>query len=406
MGDGCLTRPGVSRPWQRHFSVLAGWIALATSAWACGSDPGPNAAPNSAPSSKPSFTPSLAPSSLPGTESGAAVVEWSLETLSAEEGLSIRIPDFEVPAMREEQTCYFLAVPDLNDGQDFWVDHVRLAMNPGSHHMNIFRVRTIVDLRPEDGERTQLGPYEATVLRGHDEYQTHPCWGSANWADWPLVANTQHADPSDPYTDWQLPDGVAMRFRPGELLMVQTHYVNTSTQPTPSGSGKVGINLYRTTEAEPAELGTLFATQQNLRICESNPQPLFTGTCRFPGAVTITAANGHFHSRGKRFSMFAWDGRDIDHPAEEARFYTSDNWDHPPMETAIERPVAKGGGIWWDCQYEWHEPIFGCDTVNSKDPERAGDCCYTFGGNTDVGEHCNVFLYYYPRVADTDVFCN
>jgi len=25
--------------------------------------------------------------------------------------------------------------------------------------------------------------------------------------------------------------------------------------------------------------------------------------------------------------------------------------------------------------------------------------------DTDIGEHCNVFLYYYPRV-DSDVFCN
>ena len=43
--------------------------------------------------------------------------------------------------------------------------------------------------------------------------------------------------------------------------------------------------------------------------------------------------------------------------------------------------------------------------MNAKDPEQAGDCCYVFGGNTDVGEHCNVFVYYYPKLS-TDVFCN
>lgn len=344
-----------------------------------------------------------------GSESKSAhthATDWALDELSAEEGLSLRIPSFEVPAMHEEQTCYFLEVPDLNGGEDFWVNEVRLAMNPGSHHMNIFRVRTIKELRPEDGDPVKLGPYDATVVHGHDDYQHSPCWGSSNWSDWPLVANTQHADAHDPYTDWKLPEGVAMRFTPGEMLMVQTHYVNTTTQPTPTGSGKVGINLYRTTESDPVELGTLFATQQNIRICKSNPKPTFSGTCRFPGAVTVTAANGHFHSRGKQFNIFTWNGQDIDHPAENARFYTSNNWNHPPMTTAIERPVPKGSGIWWDCNYEWHEPVFGCDTVNSKDPEHADDCCYTFGGNTDVGEHCNVFLYYYPRVADTDVFCN
>ena len=328
--------------------------------------------------------------------------DWELPELSAEEGFSLRVPTFEVPAGHEEQSCFFLPVPDLNDGEDFWVNRVSMAMNEGSHHMNIFRVRTLIGLRPEDGEPVKMGPYDATVIRGHDDYGNSPCWQSANWGDWPLVANTEVPRPPD----WNLPDGVAMRFTPGEMLMVQTHYVNTEVQPTPSGTGKVGINLHRTDQTDIQELATLFATQQNIRICRADPIPLYSGTCKFPGNVTITAANGHFHSRGKTFSMFTWDGMSTDHPPDDDRFYVSHSWNHPPMATNIERPVPDGGGIWWDCFYQWKAPLFGCDTVDAKDPEKAGDCCYTFGGNTDVGEHCNVFLYYYPKVADTDVFCN
>ncbi|HKP62545.1 MAG TPA: hypothetical protein VJV78_37680 [Polyangiales bacterium] len=361
-------------------------LVLGLSAWDCGTEPAPGEETDNTP-----------------TKGGE---DWTLQELSAEEGLSIRIPTFQIESMTEEQTCFFLAVPDLNDGKDFWVNQVKLAMNPGSHHMNIFRVRTLKNLRPEDAEPTKLGPYDATVVHGHAEYASNPCWDSSNWSDWPLVANTQHADPKNPYTEWDLPEHVAMRFTPGEMLMVQSHYVNTTTQPTPSGTGRVGINLYRTHEPNPIEMGTLFATQQNLRICQSNRNPTFSGTCRFPGGVTVSAANGHFHSRGKQFSMFSWDGQSLDHPDESARFYTSNDWSHPPMTTGIERSVPQGGGIWWDCKFQWQDPIFGCDTVNMKDPEKAGDCCYTFGGNTDVGEHCNVFLYYYPRVQDTDVFCN
>ena len=69
------------------------------------------------------------------------------------------------------------------------------------------------------------------------------------------------------------------------------------------------------------------------------------------------------------------------------------------MTTGIDRPVPAGGGVWWDCAYQWHAPASGCDAVNAKDPEQAGDCCYVFGGNTDVGEHCNVFVYYYPKLS-------
>ena len=329
---------------------------------------------------------------------------WELEVPTSEEGFQLRLPTFSVPHDQEVQNCYFVRVPDLANGEDFWVDHIRMATSTGSHHLSVFRVRTIVDLDPAAGLPVAVGPYDATVVYGHDDYMTSPCWGSANWADWPLVANTQSPLGGGPYTDWQLPDDVAIRFSPGEMLMVQPHYVNSSLQPTPIDA-EVGINFYRSSNAEPIELGTLFATQQSIRICESDPPPTFTGTCRFPGAVTITAANGHFHSRGRELSMYVWDGMSTTHPPDSDLFYDNLNWDNPPMTTGIERPVPAGGGVWWDCSYEWTPPQGGCDAVNAKDPEQAGDCCYVFGGTTDLGEHCNVFVYYYPKLS-TDVFCN
>lgn len=329
---------------------------------------------------------------------------WTLEDLPAAQGFQLKLPGFPVPSGHEEQSCYFVKVPDLNAGQDFWVDRVLMATSEGSHHLNIFRVRTIINLVPDAGEPVALGPYQATVVYGHDDYRNNPCWGSANWADWPLVGNTESPVGKGPYTDWTLPSPVAIRFTPGELLMIQPHYVNTTVQPTPLDA-QVGINFYRTTAPAPVELGTLFATQQSIRICQSNPNPIYTGTCRFPNAVTITAANGHFHSRGKEFTMYAWDGRSTTQPPLDNRFYLSDSWDSPPMETGIGREVPTGGGVWWNCEYQWRDPLSGCAAVDAKDPQAEGDCCYVFGGNTDVGEHCNAFVYYYPKF-DTDVFCN
>jgi hypothetical protein len=334
---------------------------------------------------------------------------WTLEDLTADQGFSIRIPQRELEPGTEDQNCYFLRVPDLNHGQDFFVSRVHTAQNPGSHHMNVFRVKTVLGLRPEDGEPIQLGPYAATVVRGGEDYAHNPCWKSANWADWPLIANSQASTAEDPYTDWRLPEGVGIRLTPGEMLMVQTHYVNTSVQPTPHGS-KVGINFHRFPgSGNPVEMGSLFATQQSIRICRSNPHVTFSGACRFPrGQVTIAAANGHFHSRGKSFSVFSWDGKSDTQPPMSDEFYVSDRWDEPPMKTDIDVKPPVGGGVWWNCEYQWQAPPpeGSCDQVDAKDPQHQGDCCYTFGGNTDVGEHCNLFLYYYPKVDSTDVFCN
>jgi hypothetical protein len=330
---------------------------------------------------------------------------WVLEDLQGTQGFSLRVPEFEVPPGRESQNCYFVEVPDLDNGNDIWLDRILTAINPGSHHVNVFRVKTIIGLDPAMGTPTTLGDYPATVVEGSDD-QNNPCWGSTNWADWPLVANSQKAKLEEPLTDWKLPEGVAIRFSPGERLMVQTHYVNSTEQATKFGA-KVGINFYRRQAAEaPVEMGSLFATQQNIRVCASNPKVSFSGTCKFPNDVTVAAANGHFHKRGARFGISAWDGASIDHPAPAAQFYESNDWNDPPMATDLNVPAPAKSGIWWDCDYQWHEPQdFSCSDVDAKDPLKADDCCYTFGGITDVGEHCNVFLYYYPKV-DSDVFCN
>jgi hypothetical protein len=318
----------------------------------------------------------------------------------------VRIPQFQLPPGSESQNCYFLTAPDLNNGQDYFVSRVNIALNPGTHHMNVFRVKTVINLDPAKGEPVQLGAYSGTLVEGRAEYATNPCWDSSNWADWPLISNSQHSDPNNPYTDWQMPEGVAIRMTPGERLMVQTHYVNYGKQVTPYGA-RVGINFHRfQSAATPVELGSLFATQQHIRVCQSNPAPKYSGTCKFPkGTVTIEAVNGHFHSRGRAFSIYSWDGMTDTQPPESSRLYLSENWDDPPMSRNVGATVPTGGGIWWNCEYQWIPPTQeSCDGVNAKDPLKQGECCYTFGGNVDVGEHCNVFMYYYPRTSD--VFCN
>ena len=51
-------------------------------------------------------------------------------------------------AGEEIQDCYFFNVPAQANG-DLMVDRFELALNPGSHHMNVFRVKTL---------RAQLAP--------------------------------------------------------------------------------------------------------------------------------------------------------------------------------------------------------------------------------------------------------
>ena len=318
----------------------------------------------------------------------------AVEPLTPDLGFSFHIPPFQVPGGTETQDCYFVSVPDINDGEDIWIDHFKIGQTPGSHHMNVFRVNSIVHLSGAPGD----------VVRGGE------CRISTNWSDWPLVANSQESGTDKPIVDWVLPEGVAQRFEPGELLMLQTHYVNGNIQQTPRG-GEVRINFYKSPLSSPIEMGTLFATQQSIRICQApgatQPTQVYSGSCSFPPGqeIHIAAANGHFHSRGTQFDILTWDGQRIDHPPAADLFYRSTDWNEPVMAIGLDAVVPAGGGVWWDCSYQWREPSAGCDVINERDSQQQGDCCYTFGNSAESAEHCNVFVYYWPKV-ESSVFCN
>jgi hypothetical protein len=287
-----------------------------------------------------------------------------------ESGWQLSIPPFSLAAGQELQQCFFFEVPY---DEPVFVKHIAIAQTTGTHHMNIFRVRTVVGLDGAQGD---------VVVDGE-------CWKPTNWSDWPLVINSQN----EGNVDLDLPQGVAHRFEPHEKVMLQTHYVNATTQKTPS-VGKVLVNFDRIpASAVTAELGTAFATNQNLRVCPGQSGITFETTCRFAkeGPVTIFGANGHFHSRGRRFTMSVFN------PLEGAGapFYESTHWDEALFAKNLGLAVPSRGGISYTCEFS----ALPDDCGNPDD-----GCCFTFGGKVEFQEHCNAFVYYYPR-ADTDVNC-
>jgi hypothetical protein len=345
----------------------------------------------------------------PDAESGSTVVT-DPEQLGAPplgQGFQLRTDLFPVGAGEEIQNCYFFKVRDLAkangmpENEPVNLHRVHIVQKLGSHHMNIFRVRTIVHLDPANGAIQ-------TAKGGVGE-----CFKSPNWADWPLIANSQQGGG----LDWTFPDGVANILQPDEVLMLQSHYVNATSQKSPEG-GEVAVNFHAIPTAQvTAEMGTLFATKQSIRVCKSNPKPTFTGTCQFKSGqpVNIIGANGHFHARGREFAMYSWDGTSLETPANDARFYDSQTWDEPPMlrSPQLDVKVQAHGGVMYSCGYEWTPPTAeagGCAALDAWDlahsPDAKPDCCYTFGPIVEKNEHCNAFVYYFPKQKTGDVNCN
>ncbi|MCU1283548.1 MAG: hypothetical protein JWM53_7094, partial [bacterium] len=204
-------------------------------------------------------------------------------------GFQLAVPPFDVPSGVDTQRCFFFAVPGTPD-QELWVNKYEIIQPEGSHHMNLFRVNTVKSLDGNPGD---------AVIDGE-------CFISSNWSDWPLVVNSQQSA----NTSWTLPDGVGASFQGGELLMLQTHWVNATTQKTP-GKASVAINFWTLPKPAPNELGTVFATNQNIEVCPGDVDRTFAKSCQFSGTgpIHVVAANGHFHSRGTLFEIFGMDAQ-------------------------------------------------------------------------------------------------
>ena len=329
---------------------------------------------------------------------------------AATEGFQLATDLTSVASGQEMQDCYFFKVPDVANGKPFYVSRIEVAQTLGSHHMNLFRQGTVLApdaMNPSIGLKGPSADGTGVVRSMNGK---GACFYSANWADWPLVVNSQVPTRDKNYVlqlppNAQNPDKVAYKFTPGEILMIQTHFVNATTQVTP-GHAHALINLNRLMdETGVQELGTLFATEQSISICKDNPTPKFTGFCKFNAPnqkITIVAANGHFHSRGRDFTICPWDGAATD-ACTSQKFYESTQWDEPPMATGLDVVVPPGGGIAWTCGFQF-EPSPACADGCSclKDPV---NCCYKFGGVVETSEHCNAFVYYYPKIARTDISC-
>src|SRR5579859_7616160 len=73
------------------------------------------------------------------------------------QGFQMTTQEISVPSGTEEQDCYFFKVSDLaksnglDPTQPVNLHRVENAPREGSHHMNVFRVRTIYNLDPAKG---------------------------------------------------------------------------------------------------------------------------------------------------------------------------------------------------------------------------------------------------------------
>ncbi len=292
---------------------------------------------------------------------GPAADTFALAPPPAGEGVQIHIGPFDVPAQKELQQNFYMK---LASDQDVDVNRVQVAMRDGSHHLNLFKSPT--EDVPDKVEQT----FDAVAFDKYD-----------------LFAGNQNKS-----LDWKLPAGVGMHFKAKNQLIIQSHYVNAGTQKTP-GSGEALINLWFAKSGEVTQrMGTLFAnnTELNSKPIQPNSSATYTMNFTWNRDIKIAALTGHFHSRGKKFTVNPWDGA----KAGDA-FYQSQNWEEPPFNVidGAGLAVASGSGVQFTAEYVNPTNVtigFGpWVDVESTPTDKVKNGVYPC-------EHANLFLYYYP----------
>jgi len=268
-------------------------------------------------------------------------------------GVQLHIAKFAVPPGKEIQHCYYFKLPS---DVDLEVVRFEIAYRQGSHHMNLFR--TTKDYPDHDEEC--FTPMDFSTPTNPDGVD--------------LIVGSQTGN-----LDWKMPAGVAFKLKAKTQLVLQTHYVNASTQKTAEdNSGEVWVNIHDAIDKASikSHVGTMFANNMQIKI-PAHQNASFTTGCAVPSEANVIAVTGHFHSRGRQFMIAACPNsmKEADPP-----FYASRSWSEPPFQV-LDKPVHvnAGGGLEYTCAFE-----------NGSDTE------IVFGPKVETQEHCNLFAYFYP----------
>lgn len=314
-----------------------------------------------------------------------------LQAPPAGEGLQIQVGPFDVPVGEEIQRDYYIKLP--ND-EDIYISKIEIAMNEGTHHMNLFR--STLDL--PDTLSTRRASTVTYINNGKKitdtaEYNDQSFTATSIFNDSDILIEAQI---SGKLFTWDLPKlengkQSVVKLKKNEPIILQIHYVNASTQSTKNHKGKVSVNVWYTKEntANVESASMMFARNKTINILPMKDDQSFTKNCYFraiPRPMYILGMTGHFHSRGKIFTV---DKMRIDSVTGnkvivQENIYQSNAWGEPPF-TAYATPIKLDA-----YEYIRYTCIYDNPTTNS----------YLFGPKVETNEHANLFTWFTPTYLD------
>lgn len=263
-------------------------------------------------------------------------------------GVQIGVPVFEVARGKEIQRDYYLTLPS---DSDVYINKIQFRYNEGSHHCNVFKSDSIT--KPD-------GTFDDMFT-------------SLDFAIWNMFAASQAES-----LDWQLPPGVAIKLKAHQQICIQSHYVNATTQSTPSSRAKVLINFWTIPQAQvTANVGLVFASNILINILPHDSLTTTKLVRAIPWNINVLTLTGHFHSRGKNF----W----VNRLTSGDEIYRNQTWDVPPVKIFPGAGYALPGGEQIIYRSQYYNA--SSDTIH-------------MGPHVENQEHSNLFMTFYPAPPD------
>ena len=271
----------------------------------------------------------------------------------AGEGLQLAL-DVELAPGEETEVCQYVVLPD--DGP---LDITRFehAYSRGSHHLLLYQT----DRSPDQVDDSSF-----------------PCAG-ASFESLGVVGVAYAAQV--PEGEQRYPDGVALPMAAGEVVLLQSHYLNASEEPV---SPQVRLNLWLAPEPAPVKAGTLFFYDWAILVPQ-NEAATAQMRCRVPEDVELLFAMSHMHRRGVGYR--SWQvGGELEEPQ---MLFTTTAWEG--VEPALFQPtrtISAGQRIDFECDYQ-------------GEPGRT----IVEGPSAEDNEMCMFIAAYYPRLDEATEQC-
>jgi hypothetical protein len=270
-------------------------------------------------------------------------------------GIQYRVTSTIAPGQEVERCKLVVAPPE---GLTIQRDEVRFS--PGSHHVLLYKTPY-----KEIPKETRRGvPIDAA--------EVHDCSDGAgdSWNVTGILAGSQSFE-GDTILG-SLPEGVAIKVEPGAVLVMNTHYLNASSEPLLADAR---INLHTIPPEDAKEEASILFFYNGVIHVPANSSASARMRCPISRDISIVSLQSHMHRRGVGFSasLVRAEGGAME------EIYAHNEWEQVPAKVFDPLLSIKAG-----------EALdFRCDYANTESRD-------VIQGLTTKDEMCVLLAPYYP----------